>query len=62
MHSKQLYNNDHIYNETVNLIDVAFDTSDRWNLKKNGASYWHGEYGDTRLPSLDTTLLDVGHK
>ena len=46
----------YISNQWANIIEgcnVAFDTND--------VGDWHGEYGDTRSPSLHTRLLDIGH-
>ena len=49
----------HGYNESLNSIDswdIAFETKDYWHKR---ASDWHGEYGDSRSPSLYTRSLDA---
>ena len=51
----------HIYNESANKIegnDVVLHESSEFPI--NDISDWHGDYGDKRLRSLHTGLLDVG--
>ena len=49
------------YNESANIIECCFLHQLLLEFPINGLNGWHGEYGDTRSPSLHTRLFDAGH-